>query len=320
MAHKGYNNNISPLGNSAAKKYMFGGKESQDELGLSWYDVTARNYDPALGRWMNLDPLAEQMFSYSPYSYAFNSPVYFFDEDGNIPLPLIINYSRISSQFGLRMHPIHKVYKGHGGVDLVTPDGSSVNAAARGVVEKVGWDPDGYGRYIVIRHADGYYSLYAHLEKSGTMVVKGDNISNGQMIATSGNTGGSTGSHLHFEIVKANSLSGVFNKNNKVDPQSIYDLDQKLHGREMPSLTSGSSIEWSLYWGDFAIKAFSSSSEVSDNSSESRPKATPAKTIDPIGPVIIPSPGLIPGQLPTPTPTPAPPPIIIPPRPPDSGL
>jgi len=53
LKHKGYNANI----NGRHHKYMFGGKEQQDELGLNWYDITARNYDPALGRWMNLDPL-----------------------------------------------------------------------------------------------------------------------------------------------------------------------------------------------------------------------------------------------------------------------
>ena len=65
LKHKGYNNIVSASGNATAQKYKFGGKEYQEELGLDWYDVTARNYDPALGRWMNLDPLAEMMRRHS---------------------------------------------------------------------------------------------------------------------------------------------------------------------------------------------------------------------------------------------------------------
>jgi len=86
LSHKGYNNNVSALGNSAAKRYMFGGKELSEELGLIWYDVSARNYDPALGKWMNIDPLAEQMRRHSPYNYAFDNPIYFQDPDGMAPV------------------------------------------------------------------------------------------------------------------------------------------------------------------------------------------------------------------------------------------
>lgn len=80
----GYNNVIAG-GNSMAQNYKFGGKELNYEFDLKWYDVSARNYDPALGRWMNIDPLAEQMRRHSPYNYGFDNPIYFMDYDGMSP-------------------------------------------------------------------------------------------------------------------------------------------------------------------------------------------------------------------------------------------
>lgn len=81
LKHKGYNNTVTST--NIALKRKFGGKEYQDELGLDSYDFGARNYDAALGRWMNIDPLAEQMRRYSPYNFAFDNPIYWADPGWN---------------------------------------------------------------------------------------------------------------------------------------------------------------------------------------------------------------------------------------------
>lgn len=106
-------------------------------------------------------------------------------------------YSSIRSAFGMRFHPIHREYKKHEGIDLKAATGTKVLAAADGKVSFAGWQ-EGYGYLIKINHDYGFETRYGHL--SQLLVRSGQTVKKGQRIALSGNTGTSTGPHLHYEV------------------------------------------------------------------------------------------------------------------------
>ncbi|PQP84623.1 hypothetical protein C0Q44_08750 [Paenibacillus sp. PCH8] len=111
-----------------------------------------------------------------------------------------VSGGRISSPFGPRTHPITGVVgKMHAGVDFAVPQGTSVHAASGGIVIMAEWY-SGYGYTVIVDHGGGLWTLYGHLREGGFKVSKGDNVSKGDTIAESGNTGNSTGPHLHFEV------------------------------------------------------------------------------------------------------------------------
>ena len=111
------------------------------------------------------------------------------------------NLREIASGFGMRIHPIYGEPKMHTGIDFAAPTGTPVCATGDGVVEEAGY-ASGYGLHIVINHSWGYETLYGHLSKS--LVKKGQKIKRGQIIGKVGSTGLSTGSHLHYEVIKNN--------------------------------------------------------------------------------------------------------------------
>lgn len=114
-----------------------------------------------------------------------------------IPSGLPTEYKVISDGFGWRTHPVTKKRTFHDGLDFSADVGTSVQATADGVVEFVGYD-GGYGQKIVINHGYGFRTVYGHLSKY--KVSKGQVVGKGDEIALSGNTGLSSGPHLHYEV------------------------------------------------------------------------------------------------------------------------
>lgn len=111
------------------------------------------------------------------------------------------NFLRISSEFGWRIHPIYKKPIFHQGVDIVVKQNVNIYSTINGYIDKVMYSKYGYGNRVVIKNESGYEVLYAHLSDY-IFVREGDYVKKGQLIGKSGNTGTSTGNHLHYEIRK----------------------------------------------------------------------------------------------------------------------
>lgn len=107
------------------------------------------------------------------------------------------SYTRVSSEYGYRIHPILGTNKFHNGVDLAAPGGSDILAAYDGVVVGAAYN-DSMGNYVMIDHGGGLYTIYMHASK--LLVSSGQSVSRGQKIALVGTTGRSTGNHLHFSV------------------------------------------------------------------------------------------------------------------------
>ena len=139
----------------------------------------------------------------------------YYDETGKsakkflVRKPVLAGIMR--SGFGLRRHPILGYTKMHTGVDWAAPSGTPIYASGNGVIEKAGWE-SGYGKYIRVRHNNGYETAYGHMTAFARGMDEGTRVRQGQVIGFVGSTGLSTGSHLHYEIL----VNGRF-----VDPMRI---------------------------------------------------------------------------------------------------
>ena len=130
----------------------------------------------------------------------------------------------LRSGFGYRRHPILGYSKMHTGVDWANRIGTPIVAAGNGTVIKAEWD-SGYGRRIEVQHNNGYVTAYSHLSRFGGGIAPGARVRQGQVIGYLGNTGLSTGPHLHYEVI----VNGHF-----VDPMKIrLPRGRELDGRAL---------------------------------------------------------------------------------------
>lgn len=110
-----------------------------------------------------------------------------------------VDGARITSGFGMRFHPVLGYSRMHKGVDFGVPVGTPVMAAGSGIIQQEG-RLGGYGNFMLVSHQNGYSTAYGHLSRFAPGVHRGSRVRQGQVIAYSGNTGMSTGPHLHYEI------------------------------------------------------------------------------------------------------------------------
>jgi len=122
-----------------------------------------------------------------------------------------LKFTRISSTFGGRRHPVHGSWRQHNGVDYAAPSGTPIHATADGVVKFAGWQR-GYGNTIILEHHNNITTLYAHQKGFAKGIKKGVKVEQGTHIGYVGSTGWSTGPHLHYEFRV---------KNEPVDPLSV---------------------------------------------------------------------------------------------------
>jgi murein DD-endopeptidase MepM/ murein hydrolase activator NlpD len=135
-----------------------------------------------------------------------------------------VDGARITSGFGMRFHPILGYSRMHKGVDFGVPIGTPVMAAGSGVIQQEG-RLGGYGNFMLVNHQNGYSTAYGHLSRFAPGIRVGARVRQGQVIAYSGNSGMSTGPHLHYEI-RVNSV--------QVNPASVkVATGRRLFGRDL---------------------------------------------------------------------------------------
>ena len=171
-----------------------------EDLGTVWQNIAAMGVAPAAEQRSNADSIYNLIrYGAAGGSSGFDgSDVPFIGADGFCS-PIGENWRNVvTSEFGYRRDPFTGERKGHSGMDLAVPTGTSVRAALPGTVTVSTYNRGGYGYYVMIDHGSGLSTLYGH--NSQLLARVGQTVEAGDVIALSGSTGRSTGPHLHFEV------------------------------------------------------------------------------------------------------------------------
>ena len=171
-----------------------------EDLGTVWQNIAAMGVAPAAEQRSNADSIYNLIrYGAAGGSSGFDgSDVPFIGADGFCS-PIGENWRNVvTSEFGNRRDPFTGERRGHTGMDLAVPTGTSVRAALPGTVTVSTYNQGGYGYYVMIDHGSGLSTLYGH--NSQLLARVGQTVEAGDVIALSGSTGRSTGPHLHFEV------------------------------------------------------------------------------------------------------------------------
>lgn len=186
--------------------------------------------DAIVAGWKNIDRLTRELY-YASLSLDATQDLAENKEEFSTVIPAIwpidrtkLNY--VSSLYGMRQHPKYGYWRMHEGVDLSAPKGTPVYATGNAVVLRSSWRP-GYGELIELNHGFGYKTRYGHLSKR--YVQAGDSVTRGQVIGEVGNTGVSSGAHLHYEVrFRDNTVNPIHYFNKDMSPESYVDLMEQL--------------------------------------------------------------------------------------------
>lgn len=188
------------------ERYLEESEERQqqllEEINKTEYELEEALASESYSRWLeesysiwieeSIEESRRQETAYTPPSGGSSAP-----SSSGWRSPLL-EYSWVTSPYGMRLHPIYGEWRMHHGVDLASYMGQEIVAARSGYVTQASWDPWGGGNYVRIDHGDGFASAYLHM--TYYIVSAGDWVNAGEVIGYVGSTGGSTGPHLHFSI------------------------------------------------------------------------------------------------------------------------